>query len=139
MLENKVHQLQDAIHPGGSNDTDQFLYAMEQSVFEKVSRLGMPPGAWEDFSGTAHNRSNLFKILWSTSVAIKAMDPTYADDFWNQPGYLGTEQSDLGDLFHASLIGFNATVRKVNRGAENVPVNINLDMAPSKAPPSQLV
>ncbi|KAK5711852.1 hypothetical protein LTS12_027928, partial [Elasticomyces elasticus] len=134
VLENKAHQLQDAIRPGGSNDTNQFLNAMEQSVFEEVSALGMPPGAWEDFSGTAHNRSKLYEILRSTSVAIKSMDPTYADDFWNQPGYLGTEQSDLGDLFHASLIDFNATVRKVNRGAENVPVDIELDMAPSKAP-----
>lgn len=134
VLENKVAQLQDAIRPGGSNEPSQILNAMEQSVCEEVSALGMPPGAWEDFSGTAHNRSNLYEILRTTSVAIKSMDPTYSDDFWNEPGYLGQEQSDLGNLFRDSLIDFNATVRKVTRGAENVPVDIELDIAvPSKA------
>lgn len=43
------------------------------------------------------------------------------------------EQSDLGDLFRNSLIDFNTIVRKVDRGAENVPVNIKLDTPLSKA------
>lgn len=134
VLESKVAQFQDVIRPGGSNDPSQVLNAMEQSVFEEVSALGMPPGAWEDFSGTAQNRSNLYEVLRTTSVSIKTMDPTYADDFWSQPGYLGKEQSELGDFFRASLIDFNATVRKVTRGAENVPTDIELDIAvPSKA------
>ena len=30
-------------------------------------------------------------------------DPTYADDFWTKPGYLGTEQSPLGDVVRAAL------------------------------------
>lgn len=59
---------------------------MERSVFAEVSALGMPPAAWEDFSGTAHNRSTLFEILRSTAVALKTMDPTFADDCWANRG-----------------------------------------------------
>jgi len=33
---------------------------------------------------------------------VRAIDPTYVDDFWNKPGYLGTEQSPLGDLIRAA-------------------------------------
>ena len=34
---------------------------------------------------------------------VRRIDPTYVDDFWTKPGYLGTEQSPLGDVVRAAL------------------------------------
>lgn len=99
MLGNKVHQLQDAVRPGGSNDPNQFLNPVERSVWAEVSALGMPPASWEDFDGSGRNRSQLYECLLAAAVALKSIDPTYVDEFWSRPGYLGTEHSGLGDLF----------------------------------------
>ena len=43
--------------------------------------------------------------LLGFGATVRAIDPTYANDFWTMPGYEGTEQSELGDLFRAARIG----------------------------------
>ncbi|MFB3160179.1 hypothetical protein ABLO26_02280 [Neobacillus sp. 179-J 1A1 HS] len=35
--------------------------------------------------------------LLGFGAAVVVSDPKYFDDFWSKPGYLGTEQSALGD------------------------------------------
>ncbi|WP_262402957.1 PKD domain-containing protein [Actinomadura sp. CNU-125] len=62
--------------------------------------MGVPLRAWQ-------NPSYVLGLdapdgLLGFAGAVKAMDPTYADDFWTEPGYLGTERSPLGDLFRAA-------------------------------------
>lgn len=132
VLGDKVQQLQHAVRPGTSNDSYSFLNSLQRSILEEVTALGMPPAAWEDFDGS-RNRSQLYECLRAAAAALRYTDPTYVDDFWSQPGYLGAEQSELWDLFRASLIDFNATVRQVNEGADNIPVVIELDKSPPKA------
>lgn len=61
VLGNKVHQLEDAVHPGSSNYPNQFLNPVEHSVWAEVSALGMSLAAWESFDGSGRNRSQLYE------------------------------------------------------------------------------
>ena len=46
------------------------------------------------------------------SGMIPAMDPTYAEDFWSRPGYLGTDPaSTIGDAWSSTR---RSTARSVN-------------------------
>ena len=131
---NVSKQLQDAVRPGSNINPKDIFNPAQRAVWEEVAALGVPPAVWEDFDGTGRNRSQVYELLRSAAVSMKSMDPTYADDFWNLPGYLGTEKSALGQFFRSSLIEFNATVTQVNRDSDNTPVDIVLDKSPSSAP-----
>jgi hypothetical protein len=48
-----------------------------------------------------------------TVPIIQRTDPTYADDFWAQEGYAGSEQSELGKRLRAALVQFNSTIKNV--------------------------
>ena len=134
VLENKSDQLIDAVRPGG-RDPYQVLNAVESSVFEEITALGLPPKAWEDFDGVGRNRTQVYESLRATATLTRTIDPTYPDDFWSKPGYIGGERSELGDIFRAARVDFNTTVRKVNRGSDNIPVTIELDSPPKLTSP----
>ncbi|OQE16380.1 hypothetical protein PENSTE_c024G08528 [Penicillium steckii] len=134
VLGNKSRELQDAVRPGSSIDPRDILNPVQRAVWDEVTALGMPPAAWEDFDGSGRNRSQVYELLRAAAVGLKTTDPTYMEDFWSLPGYLGTEKSELGDLFRSSLIDFNATVLQVNRDSKGTPVDIILNKSPSKAP-----
>ena len=133
VLGNKSHELQNAVRPGSNIDPRSILNPAQQAVWDEITAFGVPPAVWEDFNGTGRNRSQVIELLRAAAVGMKSTDPTYADDFWSQPGYLGTEDSELGDLFRSSLIDFNATVLQVSRDAQGTPVDIVLNASPSKA------
>ena len=54
--------------------------------------LGIPLKAWED-PDYLLGLDPAFYGAGLDSDAPLAYDPTYVDDFWNAPGYLGTENS----------------------------------------------
>lgn len=64
---------------------------------------------------------------------VQSRNPTYADDFWSKPGYLGTEKSELGDFIRGALIDFNATVQNAEVDASVSAINITLDKIPAKS------
>ena len=107
VLEDKAPQIADAVSPGGSGDPFAGLTDLERSVLLEVTRLGVPLRMWEDYRyvlglDTADG-------LLGFGGTVRAIDPTYANDFWTKPGYAGTEQSALGDLFRAARTGDIAT------------------------------
>lgn len=131
---NISREVQDAVRPGSNVDPREIMRPLQRAVWDEVTALGMPPAAWEDFDGSGRNRSQVYELLRAAAVGMKTIDPTYVDDFWTLPGYLGTEESELGDLIRSSLIEFNATIIEVNRGSENIPLDIVLSASPSAAP-----
>jgi hypothetical protein len=102
VLADKAPQIADAMRPGGSGDPYAGLNDVERAVLREVTLMGVPLRAWDDFAYllglTAPDG------LLGFGVVIRGIDPTYVDDFWSKPGYLGTEQSALGDLFRAARI-----------------------------------
>src|SRR5262249_41872114 len=98
VLRHKAARLADCVRPGGG-DPFGSLDETEQAVLHEATRLGIPLRAWENFDYVATSgREGVLQFVGQ----VRAIDPTYATDFWNTPGYLGTEQSPLGDRFRAA-------------------------------------
>ncbi len=128
VLRDEAPRIADAVAPGGSGNPYAGLTEVERSVLAEVTRMGVPLRGWEDYSyllGLERPDG-----LLGFGPVIRTMDPTYADDFWNKPGYLGTEQSPLGDIIRAARIDQRATITEVDRDDQNVPTRLVLDGVP---------
>lgn len=130
VLRGKAAQIADAVRPGGSKDPYAGLNKVERAVLKEVTELGVPLRAWDDYAYVLGLKDPVF--LTGIGGIARSMDPTYADDFWNAPGYLGTEKSGLGDLFRAALVDSTATITKVARDSGNVPTSFTIDSVASK-------
>jgi hypothetical protein len=104
---NKFPDVMDAIDPGGSGDIYAGLDEEERSALLEATRMGFPPRGWY-----AHETqgSGYFADIQG---AIPGLDPTYMDDFWTKPGYLG---SDPAASIHAERFNFATTVKRVIDG-----------------------
>jgi PKD domain-containing protein len=107
VLEDDAAQIADAVSPGGSGDPYAALDGVERAVLREVTRMGVPLRAWEDYRYVlgldAPDR------LLGFADTVQAMDPGYVDDFWSEPGYLGTEDSALGQMFRDARTPENET------------------------------
>jgi hypothetical protein len=107
VLEDDAAQIADAVSPGGSGDPYAGLDEVERAVLREVTRMGVPLRAWEDYRYVlgldAPDR------LLGFADTVLAMDPGYVADFWSQPGYLGTEDSALGQMFRDARTPENGT------------------------------
>jgi hypothetical protein len=129
VLRGKAPQIADAVRPGGSGNPYAGLTSTQKAVLREVTRMGIPLRAWE-------NHSYVLGLddpqgLLGFAGTVRAIDPTYADDFWTKPGYLGTERSPLGDLTRNARIDQTATITEVERDDHDVPTKLTLDKAPA--------
>jgi hypothetical protein len=107
VLKDKWPSIIDAIEPGGSGDPYSELNDEERAAYEEAARTGFPPGAW--FNYVPQGGGPL--VLVASYVPV--LDPTYLEDFWSRPGYLGTDPtSSVG----AARIQHQATVTEVISG-----------------------
>ncbi|EXA29790.1 hypothetical protein FOVG_18774 [Fusarium oxysporum f. sp. pisi HDV247] len=133
VLQNKSAEIEDALRPGGSGDVYSSLSPTEKTVFEEATALGVPIKGWEGFYETGASEP-LWEAMRSVSgSAVMRMDPTYVEDFWNKPGYLGIENSKLGDIFRKEMLDYETLITSIKRDANNVPVELTLDKAPESA------
>lgn len=86
VLKDKFPQIVDAIDPGGSGDIYAGLNIEEREALAEVTRMGFPPRAWFNISRIAFGYTGVFTVLVDHIVGG---DPTYFEDFWKLPGYLG--------------------------------------------------
>jgi hypothetical protein len=104
---NKFPGIMDAINPGGSSNPYADLNDEERAALLEATRLGYPPRGW-------WNHETLNSGYFSKVAGIVPMlDPTYIEDFWTRPGYLG---SDPQNPIHAARFQFETTVAKVIDG-----------------------
>jgi hypothetical protein len=99
MLRDKMGPLIDAMHPGGSGDPFAGLSSHEREELASLYRQGFPRG--DEFM-IATPMGQIW--LWS-SIAdqLKEQDPSYFENFWTKPGYVGhdlpaTVQNDVIDI-----------------------------------------
>ncbi|MFC4376204.1 hypothetical protein ACFO5K_19080 [Nocardia halotolerans] len=128
VLGGKASRIGDAVAPGG-DDPYQDLDDTERAVLTEVTRFGIPLRAWEDYEYLLglNEGNDLFGFVGM----VKSMDPAYADDFWSEPGYSGTEQSALGDLLRAARIDHITTVTEVERDTRGTPTGLVLGQVPA--------
>jgi hypothetical protein len=84
----KFPQIVDAIDPGGSGDMYAGLTEEERAALAEITRFGFPPRAWFNFHKIAFGYTGVFTTLVDRIVDG---DPTYFEDFWSKPGYLGAD------------------------------------------------
>jgi len=104
ILRDKLPQIADAVDVGGG-DIFAGLNIEEHAVLTEVTAMGFPPRSWyiHDTMGDG--------ALPVLVPGITAIDPTYYKDFWEQPGYLGT---DANSSAIRDRIQFSAKVVSVN-------------------------
>lgn len=129
VLADDAERIADAVAPGGTGDPYAGLDELERAMLREVTRMGVPLRAWEDpryLLGLDDPQG-----LLGLGRLVRAVDPTYVDDFWTAPGYLGTEASPLGDLVRAALVDDVATIARIDRDAAGTPTALGLDDVPA--------
>jgi hypothetical protein len=86
LLQGKFDQIVDALEPGGSGDMYAGLNQEQAAALQEVTRMGFPPRAWFAHERLAFNYTG---VLASIIGPMFKEDPTYFQDFWKLPGYLG--------------------------------------------------
>lgn len=104
VLGDKLDDVVDAMDPGGSGDPYATLNADQAAALREITRFGFPLRGWFNWRDIAAGGYMV------TADYVRLLDPTYVEDFWTKPGYLGTEQSTMGDAIRAERIRHNATV-----------------------------
>ena len=81
----KLPGVADALDAGGSGDPYAGLDAGERAALREAFLLGFPQRGWWDHehldSGYSYNVADL----------VPTIDPSYAEEFWTKPGYLGAD------------------------------------------------
>jgi hypothetical protein len=104
VLWNQFPRIVDALEPGGSGDMYAGLSQEEREALLEVTRMGFPPRAWFNLRRIAFGYTGVFTTLVDRIVDG---DPTYFEDFWTKPGYLGAhppESLERARIRHATRI-----------------------------------
>lgn len=104
---NSFPAVMDALNPGGGGDIYAGLGAEEAAALREATLLGFPPRGWYAHAVLG---SGYFADIQG---AIPPLDPTYVDDFWSQPGYLG---ADPAATIHEERFAFETAIAAVIEG-----------------------
>ena len=108
-MRDKFPAVMDAIDPGGSGDPYAGLNAEEAAALKEATRLGFPLRGW--WNHPTMNGGPLALV----AGYVPYLDPTYTDDFWTKPGYLG---ADPASSVAKARIRHETTVVNVITGAQ---------------------
>ncbi len=132
ILRDKFAQIVDATEPGGSGNIYHGLTVDERQVLAEVTRLGFPPASWFDVDRIAQGYTGVWAVL---ADQIKALDPGYFDDFWNEPGYLG---HDAPQSLLDALVKHDTVVTEVIFGEQAREMGLPLPMAMPRGTTTEL-
>ena len=85
LVGDKLRDVVDAVDPGGSDDIYEGLSDDQRQALSEATRLGFPPRSWFNYETLG---LGAFAVL--NDLVVKN-DPSYFDDFWRLPGYLGAD------------------------------------------------
>jgi len=114
----KFAGIMDAIDPGGSGDPFAELNEEERAALTEATSLGFPPRGWWNHAALTSG------YFYNVAPLIPMLDRTYVDDFWTQPGYLGT---DPKSAIRSARFQFDTTVTSV---VEGFPKQLQLESVP---------
>lgn len=118
-------QIVDALEPGGG-DPYAGLTGEEREALAEITRFGFPPRAWFNFRRIAFGYTGVFTTLVDRIVDG---DPTYFDDFWTRPGYLG---ADPPPSLSKARVQFDTTIAALVMPDEARAMGVPLTMAASQ-------
>ena len=85
ILRHQLDRIVDAVEPGGTGDPYDGLSAEERDALVEVTRMGFPLRSW---FGHRTMGMHAFPVLYG---GMRQADPTYFEQFWSEPGYLGSD------------------------------------------------
>jgi hypothetical protein len=109
VLKDKFPAIMDAIDPGGSGNPYAGLNEEERGALLEATRLGIPLRGWWNYATL--NGGPLALV----AGYVPYLDPTYTNDFWTKPGYLGT---DPGSSVTKARMQYEVSVVNVISGAQ---------------------
>ncbi len=144
ILKDKMSGIIDAMEPGGSGDIYAGLNAEEQEALTEVTKMGFPPRAWFNYRRIAFGYTGVLTMFFDQMVK---WDPTYFEDFWNKPGYLGAKAPE--SLLNARVqhetkinklifpedlkeMGFSLTLSAGSKSEIKVPAGFVMEDLPDK-------
>ena len=86
-LRHVMGKIVDALDAGGSGDMYEGLNEDEAKMLKEVTLMGFPPQAWFMEAAGRWDDGSLPVLM----PGIRQHDSQYFKDFWEKPGYLGTE------------------------------------------------
>ena len=89
ILRHRLDQIVDAVEPGGSGAMYEELDPEERDALVEVTRMGFPPRSW---FGHRTMGMHAFPVLYQ---GVTMADPSYFEEFWTEPGYLGHDSPSL--------------------------------------------
>ena len=117
-LRHAVGKISDALDAGGSGDMYAGLTKDEARMLREITLMGFPPQAWF-MEAAGHWDDGSLPVLLP---GIRQSDPEYFRDFWEKPGYLGTEPGSnaLRDRlqFKSRVVGIHLPGEKSGQAAE---------------------
>lgn len=113
VLEEEAPAIADAMLPGGSGDPYATLDNLQADVLTEVTRLGLPLAGWIAPDYLLQGTSN--DALLGFGETVRRIDSSYENDFWTAPGYLGTEETSLGDYFRSHRIVADSSIASFTR------------------------
>ncbi|MBD3215729.1 MAG: hypothetical protein GF311_24165 [Candidatus Lokiarchaeota archaeon] len=144
ILKDKMPSIIDAMEPGGSGDIYAGLNIEEREALTEVTRMGFPPRAWFNYRRIAFGYTGVLTMFFDQMVK---WDPTYFEDFWNKPGYLGFDPPESllkAKVHHQTKInklifpedlkemGFNLTLSAGSKSEIKVPAGFMMEDLPEK-------
>ncbi|WP_022867279.1 hypothetical protein [Schaalia vaccimaxillae] len=101
------------------------------AMLKEITALGVPLSGWdmpEYLLAQSFDDGGL-----GFGGLVQALDPTYVDDFWAEAGYLGTEDSPLGDAVRAALVDAVLEVTGIERDENGTVTSLNVRGFPAGA------
>lgn len=86
-LRHVMGKIVDALDAGGSGDMYEGLTEDEAKMLKEITLMGFPPQSWFMEAAGRWDDGSLPVLM----PGIRQHDPQYFKDFWEKPGYLGTE------------------------------------------------
>ena len=89
LLRGRTAAILDAVEPGGSGNMYEGLNVEQREALAALTRLGFPTRALFEFEQIARLYAG---SVWACFADwFREWDPSYFDDFWTVPGYLGAD------------------------------------------------
>ena len=110
----------DAINPGGSGDPYAELNEEERAALSEATFMGYPPRGWWNHATLSSGH------FAQVAPLVPMLDPSYVEDFWTTPGYLG---SDSKSSIEPERFQFETTVSEV---IDAFPRRVRLAAVPAK-------
>src|SRR5262245_29473733 len=110
----KLHDVVDALEPGGSGDPFATLDSRASEALATAFRMGLSP--------TLVGQLGRYSMWVFTLYMTRDGNPGYYEDFWTKPGYLGHDEPDL---FKDFLIDDKTTITKIVRPDDLTEMGLN--------------